>query len=114
MDSTTSKDVRTYLYCFNLGNKLSELQFPCKPVPSKLLWKTRKSVLQADLQGKAGKRAPSAMVSAVIVVGVEVTGGKVVQRPGHPQATLREKASNAISTDTQHSRFFYVLCFAVS
>lgn len=78
MDSTASKDIRMHLYCFNWGNKPSELQFHWKPLPGKVLWKTRKSVLQADLQGKGEQRAPSAMVSAGTVAGFEGTGCKVV------------------------------------
>lgn len=113
-DSTASKDVITHLCCFNWGNKQSEPQFHCKPVPGKLLSKTRKSGLQADLQGKGGQRAPSAMVSAVIVAGLEGTGGKVVRSAGHPEAMLQGKASSSVGIDTQHSRFFYRLWFFVS
>lgn len=80
----------------------------------KLLWKTRKSVLQADLQGRGGQWAPSVTGSAVIAASLEVTGGKVVQGVGHPQAVLREKSSNAINIHTQLSRFFDELCSAVS
>lgn len=77
MDSTASKDI-THLYCFNWGNKQSELQFHCKPVPGKVLLKTAKSALQADLQGKGEQRAPSATASAGTVAGVEGTSGKVI------------------------------------
>lgn len=69
MDSTASKDVRTHLCCLSWGNRL----LPCKQ-----LWKTRKSVLQAVLQYEGGQRAPSAMIWAVIVAGLEGTHGKVV------------------------------------
>jgi len=83
-------------------------------VPGNLLSKATKSVLQAGLPGKGGQRAPSAAVSAVIVAGLEGRGGKVILSTEHPKAMPQEKAFDAISIDTQHSRFFYRLCFAVS
>lgn len=45
-------------------------------MPSKLLWKTKGSTLEADLQGKGGQRAPSAVVAAVTVDGLEGRGGR--------------------------------------
>lgn len=101
MDSTASKDIRTHLCFLNWGNRL---------LPCKLFWKTRKTMLQGVLQDEGGQRAPSAMIWAV--AGLEVTHGKVVWSAGHPQEMLQKNPSNLISTDTQHSRFFYGYCHA--
>lgn len=104
MDITASKDIRTHLCFLKWGYRL---------LPCKLLWKTRKSVLQAVLQDEGGQRAPSQMIWVVIVAGLEVTHGKVVWSAGHPQKMLQKTPSNLISPDTQHSRFFYRYCLAI-